>query len=126
MIEVAAAVIEDEKGRVLIARRKLEKSQGGLWEFPGGKLEPGESPEACLIRELREEMNIEIAPYAFFGSNKHDYGTVHIKLIAYLATYSNGDIKLSDHDEYRWANRDELRKYEWAPADIPFVERLAT
>jgi 8-oxo-dGTP diphosphatase len=109
----------------LIARRKRGKSQAGMWEFPGGKIETGESPEACLIRELQEEMGIKIAPYAWFGVNEHDYGTVQIRLIAYLAKYSSGEIRLVDHDEYRWVDREELREYEWAPADVPFVERLS-
>ncbi|BBI31324.1 8-oxo-dGTP diphosphatase MutT [Cohnella abietis] len=124
MIEVAAAIIENGQGRILIARRKKGKSQEGLWEFPGGKLEPGESPEACLVRELQEEMGIEISPYSYFGENEHDYGTVQIKLIAYLATYSHGEIRLVDHDDYRWSKREELREYEWAPADVPFVDWL--
>ncbi|MFC5471585.1 8-oxo-dGTP diphosphatase MutT [Cohnella suwonensis] len=124
MIEVAAAIIENDQGQILIARRKKGKSQEGMWEFPGGKLEPGESPETCLIRELQEEMGIEIIPYEWFGNNEHDYGTVQIKLIAYMAKYSQGEIKLTDHDEYRWAGRSELSEYDWAPADIPFVERL--
>jgi 8-oxo-dGTP diphosphatase len=124
MIEVAAAIIENEQGQILIARRKKGKSQAGMWEFPGGKLESGESPEECLVRELQEEMGIEIAPYAWFGVNEHDYGTVRIKLIAYLAKYSTGEIRLADHDEYRWVNREELREYKWAPADVPFVGRL--
>lgn len=123
-IEVAAAIIENEQGQILIARRKPGKSQGGLWEFPGGKLEPGESPEACLIRELQEEMWIEIVPYELFGINEHDYGNVRIKLIAYRAKYSHGEIRLTDHDDYRWVERRELRDYEWAPADVGFVEGL--
>lgn len=126
MIEVAAAIIENEQGQILIARRNKGKSQAGMWEFPGGKIELGESPEVCLIRELQEEMGIEIAPYTLLGVNKHDYGTVQIKLIAYLAKYSSGEIRLTDHDEYRWADHQELREYEWAPADVPFVVRIAS
>jgi len=124
MIEVAAAIIENEKRQILIARRKKEKAQEGLWEFPGGKLEPGESPEACLIRELKEEMNILIEPYEWFGTNEHDYGTVRIRLIAYNARFIQGEIQLVDHDEYRWVERSQLEKYEWAPADVPFIEIL--
>ncbi|MFC5700724.1 8-oxo-dGTP diphosphatase MutT [Cohnella faecalis] len=124
MIEVAAAIIENRQGYILIARRKKGKSQEGLWEFPGGKLEPGESPEACLKRELMEEMNIEIAAYELFGVNEHDYGAVQIKLIAYRAKYLGGEIRLADHDEYRWASHAELGEYLWAPADVPFVELL--
>ncbi|GBF72545.1 NUDIX hydrolase [Paenibacillus sp. 598K] len=124
MLEVAAAIIEDEDGRVLIARRAAGKSQAGMWEFPGGKLEPGESPEACLRRELLEEMGIEIEPYAYFGTNEHAYATVTIRLIAYRASYASGAIVLVDHDAYQWVTLQELSDYGFAPADIPFVERL--
>lgn len=124
MIEVAAAIIENEQGQILIARRKKGKSQEGLWEFPGGKLEPGETPEACLKRELLEEMNIGIAPYELFGVNVHDYGIVRIKLIAYRAKLLSGEIRLADHDEFQWASYAELGGYRWAPADVPFVELL--
>lgn len=125
MLEVAAAIIEDKQGRILIARRKQGKVQEGLWEFPGGKIEPGESAQACLRRELREEMNIEIAPYELFGVNEHDYGTVRIRLIACKATYVGGEIRLTDHDECKWVERKALPDYPWAPADLPFVKRLA-
>lgn len=125
VIEVAAAIIEDTEGRILIARRREGKSQAGLWEFPGGKIEAGESPEQCLIRELREEMNIKIEPYAFFAVNEHAYDTVTIRLIAYKARMIGGIIQLSDHDEYRWVGAEELTKYPFAPADIPFVQQLS-
>ncbi|MFF2019411.1 MULTISPECIES: 8-oxo-dGTP diphosphatase MutT [Paenibacillus] len=124
MIEVAAAIIYDETGKILIARRREGKSQGGLWEFPGGKLEAGESVQDCLIRELQEEMGIEIRPYAAFGVNEHSYGSVHLTLIAWKAKYVNGTITLTDHDEYRWVQPGELGVYTFAAADIPFVERL--
>ena len=124
MIEVAAAIIENDQELILIARRKKGKSQQGMWEFPGGKLEPNESPEACLIRELKEEMGIVIAPHEQFGVNEHDYGDIQIRLIAYLANYSSGEIHLTDHDEFRWVERGKLLDYEWAPADIPFVKKL--
>lgn len=124
MIEVAAAIIEDGEGRMLIARRAPGKSQAGMWEFPGGKLEPGESPEACLHRELLEEMGIEIEPYAYFGVNEHDYGAVTIRLLAYRARFVSGEIALTDHDEYRWVSAAELEEYRFAPADVPFLEML--
>lgn len=124
MIRVAAAIIENEEGLLLIARRKPEKSQGGLWEFPGGKLEEGESPEACLRRELMEEMRIEIAIGAFFGQNDHFYGAVHIQLIAYQAKHTAGEIRLADHDQYEWVQVKQLMNYEFAPADIKFVQML--
>jgi len=126
LIEVAAAIIENERGELLIARRKKGKSQEGLWEFPGGKIEPGESVEDCLRRELLEEMQIEIEPYAYFAMNDHRYDLSHIRLIAYRSTYISGDIKLVDHDEYRWINRGQLMEFVFAPADIKFVDMLAT
>jgi len=124
MIEVAAAIIENEQGNILIARRREGKSQAGMWEFPGGKVEQNETVEACLQRELLEEMNIAIDPYELFAVNEHDYGTIQIRLIAYKAKYRSGEIQLIDHDHYRWVSKEELKHYQWAPADIPFVERL--
>lgn len=121
MIEVAAAIIENAQGELLIARRRPDKSQGGLWEFPGGKLEADESVVACLRRELLEEMNIEIEPYAYFATNEHDYGSVQIRLIAHKVRFIRGEIQLVDHDAYRWVALTELERYEFAPADVPFV-----
>ncbi|WP_054938904.1 8-oxo-dGTP diphosphatase MutT [Paenibacillus ihuae] len=123
-IEVAAAIIHNKEGQVLIARRKPGKAQAGLWEFPGGKLEAGEDAVQCLCRELMEEMKIAIRPYEAFGSHEHDYGSVQITLIAWKAEYLGGEIAMSDHDACRWVKRDELAEYDFAPADIPFVERL--
>lgn len=124
MIQVAAAIIKNGQGLLLIARRKPGKSQGGLWEFPGGKLEEGESPEACLRRELMEEMGIEIAVDRLFGVNDHYYGDLHIHLIAYEARFAAGDITLIDHDRYDWVRKEQLAGYSFAPADIKFVHML--
>ncbi|WP_169087154.1 (deoxy)nucleoside triphosphate pyrophosphohydrolase [Paenibacillus sp. PL91] len=124
MIQVAAAIIENEQGLLLIARRKIEKPQGGLWEFPGGKLEEKESPEACLRRELMEEMSIEIDVFAYFDMNEHRYGDSLIRLIAYRAKFIAGVIALIDHDEYHWVRPEQLADYSFAPADIKFVNRL--
>ncbi|WP_338554617.1 (deoxy)nucleoside triphosphate pyrophosphohydrolase [Paenibacillus sp. KS-LC4] len=124
MLEVAAAIISNEQNQLLIARRKKGKSQEGLWEFPGGKIEQGESAESCLRRELLEEMRIEIAPQQWFGVNEHYYGAAPIRLIAYKASYISGEIILVDHDDYRWVSPRELKDYSFAPADIKFVELL--
>ncbi|WP_150265152.1 8-oxo-dGTP diphosphatase MutT [Paenibacillus tepidiphilus] len=124
MIEVAAAIIHNEEGRILIARRRQGKAHAGAWEFPGGKLEPGEDAAQCLRRELREEMNIAITPVRYFGVNEHDYGNVQIRLIAWEAAYTGGEIVLTDHDEYRWTLPAELGEYGFTPADVPFVERI--
>jgi len=126
LIEVAAAIIENAKGELLVAKRKKGKAQEGLWEFPGGKLEPGESAEDCLRRELWEEMQIKIEPYAYFARNDHHYGSSHIHLIAYKSRYISGEVKLLDHDEYLWINRRKLTAFNFAPADIKFVEMLVS
>ncbi len=124
MIEVAAAIVVGEQGRVLLARRKQGKQQGGLWEFPGGKLEPGESAADCLRRELLEEMGIKIEPHTYFAVHEHDYGTVQIRLYAYMADYMDGVIELIDHDAHAWVAPSELMNYALAPADVPFAELL--
>ncbi|MDH6508353.1 8-oxo-dGTP diphosphatase [Paenibacillus sp. PastM-3] len=124
MIEVAAAIIHNEEGKLLIARRKPGKAQAGLWEFPGGKLEEGEDARQCLRRELMEELNISIRPYEAFGSHEHDYGSLRIRLIAWKAEYTGGELRMSDHDACSWVERHELAEYDFAPADLPFVERL--
>jgi 8-oxo-dGTP diphosphatase len=124
MLEVAAAIIENDLGQILIARRKEGKAQAGMWEFPGGKLEQGETVEECLRRELLEEMKITIQPYEDFGVNDHYYGLTHIRLIARKASYISGKIELVDHDAYHWVYAKDLNGYDFAPADVPFVERL--
>lgn len=124
MIQVAAAIIHNEEGQILIARRRQGNSQAGLWEFPGGKIEQHESIADCLQRELQEEMGITILPYESFGVNEHNYGSVKIRLFAWKARYLGGVIELVDHDEYRWVFPAALGQFTFAPADIPFVERL--
>jgi 8-oxo-dGTP diphosphatase len=120
-IDVAAAIIE-ENGKVLAARRAPGKHLEGLWEFPGGKLEPGESPEDCLKRELFEEFRVEVHVGKFLGESVHDYGIKTIRLLAYRASRLDGDFVLKDHDEIVWLTRAELLDLNWAPADIPLVE----
>ncbi len=124
MIDVVAAILENQKGQVLIAKRKKGKKLGGYWEFPGGKIEKGESPEKSLIRELKEEMNLEIEVGNFVGENIHYYDEVAIRLLAYKGKITGGDIKLVDHEECAWVDLQDLREVELAPADVPFVEML--
>lgn len=121
---VIAAVIERD-GKILIARRKKGMFMEQKWEFPGGKLEPGETAEACLKRELREELGIEAAIGEFIGSGTHPFSccsTIH--LLAYRATYVSGDMQLTDHDEIRWVLPSELGQYDFPQADRPILKRL--
>ncbi len=120
---VAAAVLA-ERGRVLIAKRKQDGRFPGLWEFPGGKLEKGESPEACLERELREEMGIEIRVDALFCRTRYVSPAYEVELLSYRVTRLEGEIRLREHEEIRWVRPSELDDYEFTLPDRPVASRL--
>lgn len=125
MIEVAAAVIESE-GRFLICRRRTGERFGGLWEFPGGKTEPGESPEAGLCREIREELELDIAVGERLGSFSYGGSPDGITLTAFHASLrSASGFVLREHAEARWVGPAELDRFAFAPADRPFVALLS-
>ena len=122
-IKVTAAIIK-EKGKILIARRKQTKHLGGLWEFPGGKIEKGETPEECLSRELNEEFGIKVEVGEFILSNIHKYDRGTINLMAFHTNYLSGTFNLIDHDKIKWIDYNEISKFDFAPADIPIVKYL--
>ncbi len=124
MVDVAAAVIENREGRILIARRKAEISLGGYWEFPGGKMEAGETAAECAARELREEMDVRIETGEVVAETTHDYGDKVVRLVAVRAILLDGHVRLHDHDEIRWVTIPEMGDYLFAPADEAIVERL--
>jgi len=124
MIEVVAAILFNDNDKVFISRRKSGKPLAGYWEFPGGKIEEGETPEEGLRREIFEELNIQIEIESFFGENIHDYGEFSIRLLTYKGCISDGEITLTDHDAFEWVSVEELQKFIFAPADIPFVDAL--
>ncbi|MGA2586571.1 MAG: (deoxy)nucleoside triphosphate pyrophosphohydrolase [Candidatus Aminicenantales bacterium] len=123
MPKVTAAVIERD-GAVLIARRRKSDLFGNVWEFPGGKIEPGESPEECLRRELMEELGIESAIGACLGSFHYDSEFMDIELLAYQVTILSGELVLNDHDEVRWVCPADLPDYVFAEPDRPLVKIL--
>lgn len=124
MIKVTAGIIVRD-GKFLIARRGQGKHLEGCWEFPGGKVEDGESPEDCLDRELREELSIDVEVLGYITENVHAYPEKTIKLIAYLVKYLGGEFKLTSHDRIQWVNFDEVESYVLAPADIPILKDYA-
>ena len=109
---------------LLIAKRKPTGRLPNLWEFPGGKIEPNETPEACLKRELKEEFDVDVTVGEYLGSNIHAYDFGTIELMAFKAFWEKGDFKLLDHVEIRWVFTHELDQFEFAPADTVFVEQL--
>ncbi|UTA46865.1 8-oxo-dGTP diphosphatase MutT [Simiduia sp. 21SJ11W-1] len=121
-IDVAAAIIV-KNNRIFSARRKPGMHLAGYWEFPGGKIEAGETPEQCLERELLEELGITTRVGNFISESIYDYGAKVVRLLAYQVEHVEGNFELVDHDELRWLSLDELGSVDWAPADIPLVER---
>lgn len=116
MIEVVAGIIY-KNDKFLIAKRNSKKDQGGLWEFPGGKVEIGETYEQALKREIQEEFNVDIEINEYVGEKVHHYPEKDIKLIFYKAKMRNGRLKLIEHEDYKWITKDEKEKYQFAGAD---------
>jgi 8-oxo-dGTP diphosphatase len=124
MIIVTAAIIQ-KADKILIARRKKGDPLEYQWELPGGKIEPGETPEECLKRELYEEFGIETEIKNFFCSSKYDYPHVSIELLAFFAHHLSGELKPTDHDRVQWARISELESFTFANADIPIIKKLS-
>lgn len=124
-IKVTAAILEKD-GEIIIAQRKSSDHLSGKWEFPGGKIEPGETPEQCLSRELKEEFDIDVTIGEHLGSNIHHYDHISIELMVYRASWVGGTITMNDHKAYRWVTIDQLTEFDFAPADVPFVGMLFT
>ncbi|MDD5174368.1 MAG: 8-oxo-dGTP diphosphatase MutT [Candidatus Omnitrophica bacterium] len=121
--QVTAAVIE-KGGRILIAQRRRGRTLGGRWEFPGGKIEPGETPETCLKRELKEEFDIESEIGQFIIASRFRYCLVPIELLAYRVKHLSGEFKVNEHEEIRWVSPSELGSYDFMPADHSIVKIL--
>jgi len=120
---VTAGVITDND-KVLITKRAPKENFAGMWEFPGGKIEANETPEDCLIRELKEELNIDVSIIKFCTEATHDYGYMNINLIAYYCTINDGMIRISVHDNYMWVKIIDLLEYDLLPADISIAKKV--
>ncbi|MCX5831617.1 MAG: (deoxy)nucleoside triphosphate pyrophosphohydrolase [Deltaproteobacteria bacterium] len=123
MKKVTAAILV-HNGKILIAKRKKNDPLKGKWEFPGGTVEYGETPEKCLRREIKEELDIDIDVGEFFGESIYQYDYGSIQLLAYRAYWITGEIGLMEHDDYEWVHIDRLNQYDLAPADIPLAEKI--
>ena len=123
---VAACALIDADGRVLLAKRPQGRPMAGLWEFPGGKVEPGETPEAALIRELEEELAIRVAStcLAPFTFASHGYPTFHLLMPLYLCRSWEGEISAQQGQELAWVRASRLAEYAMPPADEPLKAML--
>ena len=123
MKEVAAAIIYDSD-KVLITRRDLNQKMAGFWEFPGGKVEKGETPQQCIEIELKEELNIKTRAADVIFESEYIYDHGAFKILAIEVNIISGYIKLNVHDKYMWATFKKLKDYKFLPADISIVEFL--
>lgn len=123
MINVACALIFNAD-KVLVAQRSASMKQALLWEFPGGKVEAGETAQQCLHREIKEELNIDIEILESLNPNLFSYDTFTIKLLPFICRYVSGTIQLTEHQECRWFSKNELGTLDWSPADVAIVNDM--
>ena len=123
MTDVVAALIWDND-RFLACQRPANKARALLWEFVGGKVEPGESREEALVRECREELSITVKPLDIFMEVTHKYPDLEVHLVLYNAVITEGTIQLLEHNDARWITPEEIPQYSFCPADKEILERI--
>lgn len=124
IVRVAAAVIID-KGRVFATQRGYGEYKDG-WEFPGGKIEQGETPEEAIVREIREELEADIEPVKLLDTVEYDYPGFHLSMDCYLCRLKSENIVLKEHEAARWLDKSSLYDVEWLPADLGLIENIKT
>lgn len=123
MLQVTCAIILKED-KVLIAQRSNMMKLPLKWEFPGGKLQEGETEEECILRELKEELSIEVKILDRLPKFEFDYGTFSINLIPFVVEFISGKIHLAEHRDAKWLSKEALIHLDWAPADIPILNQF--
>ena len=122
-IIVVAAIIHDNVGRIFATQRGYGEWKD-WWEFPGGKMEPGETPEEALKREIREELSTEISVDDYLWTVEYDYPKFHLTMHCYLCSLLTEALHLNEHEAAKWLSKDELNSVKWLPADLEVVEVL--
>lgn len=123
MVHVTCAIVL-EGSKVLVTQRSEAMKLPLKWEFPGGKIDSGESAEACIKRELLEELNIEVEILERLSDSSFEYPAFTINLIPFIATLKAGELTLREHKDLKWLHPDELKGLDWAPADLPILEQF--
>lgn len=121
-IEVVAGVIKDGN-KIFATQRGYGDFKGG-WEFPGGKMEPGETPQQALARELKEELTVDVSVEDFICTVEYDYPNFHLTMHCFYCTVVGGELKLLEHEAAKWLEKENIRSVDWLPADIAVVEAL--
>ena len=120
VVKVVAAIIAQE-GRIFATQRGYGEFKDG-WEFPGGKIEEGETPQQALVREIQEELDTEVEVGDLLGTVEYDYPTFHLSMQCFLCKIKSGSLSLKEHEAARWLAEDELDSVDWLPADIEVLE----
>ena len=127
VVNVVAAIItaEDKEGRKIVfaTQRGYGEFKGG-WEFPGGKVEAGETPEQALAREIREELDTEIEVGEYLDTIEYDYPTFHLSMRCYWCTVKSGNLVLKEHEAAKWLAKETLDSVAWLPADITIIDKI--
>ena len=123
VIEVVAAIIHDEEGRIFATQRGYGPMKDG-WEFPGGKMESGETPEEALKREIWEELETRIEVEQLFETIDYDYPDFHLTMHCYICKVESGKLTLKEHEAARWLTKEQLSSIDWLPADRSIISQL--
>lgn len=121
-IKVVAAIIVDGD-KIFATQRGYGEFKGG-WEFPGGKIEPGEDAEAAVVREIREELETEVEVQKLFDTVEYDYPSFHLSMDCFICSVKSGALVLKEHSDAKWLSKENIDSVDWLPADISIIEKL--
>ena len=129
IVRVVAAIMKDinkEKQSIIFATQRGYGEWKGFWEFPGGKMEEGETPQEALKREIMEELGIEIKVGELITKIEYDYPTFHLSMDCFFVEIISGDLILKEHEDAKWLTKEELDSVNWLPADITLIDKIKT